>query len=73
MLIVFCCGVPYCMEDEVPDCRRKRFNLCCSATLCSLSLRFTDLHEESKSKVNCNIVQALRLCTGLRPMGGVEV
>jgi hypothetical protein len=26
-----------------------------------------------KVKVKCTLVQALRLCTGLRPIGGVEV
>lgn len=45
-VIVFCCGVPYSVEDEVPDCWRKRLNPCCSATLCAVSARFTDLFEE---------------------------
>jgi hypothetical protein len=26
-IIVFCCGVPYSVEDEVPNCRKKRLIL----------------------------------------------
>ena len=45
-IIVFCCGVPYSVEEEVPNCRRKRLNPCCSATLCAVSAILTDLREE---------------------------
>ena len=44
-IIVFCCGVPYSVEDEVPNCLRKCLNLCCSATLCAVSAIFTDSRE----------------------------
>jgi len=32
-----------------------------------------DRVEYSEGKVKCTLVQVLRLCTGRRPIGGVEV
>jgi hypothetical protein len=48
--VVFCCGVPCSVEDEVPKCRRKR---CCSATLCAVSARFTVSREERPLARRC--------------------